>query len=320
MWVEAAWAEEAVEDGDAPADIGEVPPEGAWVGGAIGGIGGWSSDGPRLDGQAEVDARWAKGLVYLRADVDVRADAIAAAGPGPLTIPYPPEWAMLQIGRDGKAVRLGVVSASMGFEDYDEWNNYLPTVSNLFDPGQNGRNLGMELAWPVPGGDGQVFAFGGWDLDWGAWAVGTGVWMERDLVSTWSGVVVFPDLQQGFGLYAIEAYPSDLVSIVLDGTVGYAEGGGFVGAQAMVAFYPDLPVLPVLRVEGLFDPTGGLGGADAGVADWTASGGGRLELGEVAVVSVEAKVSGFAGAVVPGGYVGVWARRRDPPTYAARPE
>ena len=314
MWLAvAAFAEEPPEAG--PATGGAE----AWVGGAVGGVVGGSTDGPQLNGQAEADARWAKGKVLLRADVDVRVDAFDPSGPGPLTIPYPPEWAMVQIGADGKTVRFGVISASMGFEDYDEWNNYLPTVSNLFDPAQNGRNLGVELDWPVPGGDGQVFAFGGWDLDWGAWAAGAGVWMERDLASTWSGFVVFPELQQGFGLYAVEVYPSERVSVVVDGTVGYV-GSAFAGAQFMVAFYPDLPVLPVLRGEALVDPKGALGGADAGVADWTASAGGRIELGEVAVISLEGKVSSFAGAVVPGATLGLWARRRDPPTYAARPE
>lgn len=290
--------------------------EGAWVGGAAGGVGGFTTEGPVLVGQAEADARWAKGLVFLRADLDVHLDAFAPVGPGPLTLPYTPEWAMLQIGRGGKTVRLGVVSGSMGFEDYDEWNNYLPTVSNMYNWGQNGRNLGVELDWPVPGGDGQFFAFGGYDLDWLAPGVGGGVWMQRDAVSTWSGVSVLPTLGMGFGLLSFEFYPSDLVSIVVDGSVGYV-GGPFTGGQVMVAFYPDLPVLPVLRGEGLFDPSGGLHDlADGGnLTDWTASGGGRILIGDVAVLSLEAKVSGYGSAVVPGAFLGLWARRAEPGVY-----
>ena len=80
-----------------------------WLGGGASGGAEASSGGVAGTSiQAEVDARLATPSLLARVDLDVHLDP-NDLGAGPVA-PWPPEWAMLQVGRGRTHVRLGVTN------------------------------------------------------------------------------------------------------------------------------------------------------------------------------------------------------------------
>lgn len=265
--------------------------------------------------QAEADARFATGVVYGRLDLDVHMDPASPAWDGQV----PLEWAMLQVSPGTWFVRAGVTNPNIGLEDWDDWVNYLPTTSVLFDGASPGRLGGGEVGWTFSDG-GQAFVFGGWDMDWAAPSFGGGYASEQDAWSTWSGLVAQPTLDFGTGtpgLYgffgALEIYPADALWLTLDGGGGVMGGSPFAGAQLIANVLPEAVVQPVARVEGVFDPDDMMGAPVA-----TASVGARVQPLDWLRVAVEGKYSvdpateNGLGAFLT---LDVW--RPEPPPYAA---
>lgn len=291
-----------------------------WVGGAVGAVGGWQ-DGAQTTLQAELDASFTTDLLYGRLDLDVWVDPLA---PGLAQVP--PEYAYLQVGREGPRAMVGVVNPNMSFEYWDPWDNYLPTFSTFFNGATPGRILGADLGYTLENGT-DFFVFGGHDLDWNigydgfqvsgmtdpALAVGGGVASEQELWATWSGVAAYPTLDFYAAYVALELYPHDLVWVTLDGGAGLSAGAPFAGGQLMVSVMPEATVVPVVRGEYLFDPDGAaLGGAEYGIPDGTASVGAHAWPLDWLNVQAEAKATFWDGEVSPGVFVAVAAVRAEP--------
>ena len=111
--------------------------------------------------QVEGDVRFEKDDLYLRADVDVTLDTLGGVTP----TMYPPEWAMVQYAPGSLRLRLSVTSPNFNVEDWDAWNNYLPTFSVMFNGASPGRLLGGQVGWALDDAT-EVFAYGGLDLDY----------------------------------------------------------------------------------------------------------------------------------------------------------
>ncbi|MFZ5475921.1 MAG: hypothetical protein ACOZNI_04025 [Myxococcota bacterium] len=293
-----------------------------WYGGAV-------STGASLDRdpglgvlpfQVEADARLETGPIYARVDLNVfpmmttgsdvvgweDVDGVRVLGlesePGVADPTLLPEWAMVQVGTEQYKVRVGVTNPNFGLEDWDTWNNYLPTFSTHFNAATPGRILGAEPAMQFDDGT-EIFAFGGYDLDFGEVAAGAGIWTEQDSWSTWSGVASYPALGMHEVIVAAEVYPFEVLWISVDGVVGVMGREPFAGGQVVFNIAPEQVVTPVVRLEGLLDPTGALGGYEGGVPDATASVGLRAHPTEFSQIAVEGKMTTFGPGFTEGGLV-----------------
>lgn len=287
-----------------------------WIGGGVGAAAGVFPGFQDINAQVELDARFEAGRVFGRFDVDFNTYYVA----GETSFLLPPEWAMIQVGREGPFARAGVFNPNIGLEDWDIRNNYLPSFSQMFNYASAGRVLGGELGFHF--GDGsEVAAFVGSDMDWDDYDISsptliTGAWVsaEKDLFSTWSGVVLYP-MDSYYGLFAaIEVYPHDLVWVTLDGGVGFSESSPYAGGQLVVNVLPEAIVTPVARGEAFYDPDDALGLGLKG----TASVGARSYPNDWLTLQVEGKAlfgDDTNPGVHPGVYVSAWAHRADPGIY-----
>lgn len=208
--------------------------------------------------EAEVDLELYSGIVYARADLDVHIDVTGdytdSGNPG-LAAPLGPEWAMLQVGTK-QYVRAGITNPAVGYEDWDQWVNELPTYSILFGAASPGRNLGAEAGMVLENGA-DVFLWGGYDLEWGYPMAGVGVAYDGESFGTWSGVVAYPGATNendgSKGTYAmfdsLELYPADQLYVVVDGGGGLLTGKLFYGAQVILIGFPEKKIGLTGRVE-----------------------------------------------------------------------
>lgn len=329
-----------------------------WVGGGTSVVAGVHRDvsgsgDSRFDAmaQAEVGLRLARGPLYFRLDLDVQAssapDGMPAFGfPGFLfpswALPTrglkigPPEWAMLQIGREAHHVRLGIVSHPIGLEDWDNWNNYFPTFSTMINT-VPGRMLGIEPGIIVGNGY-EINVFGGIDLDMGDLkfkfddpysdvpVFGAGLTTMQELWGTWSGVALYPTLDYYVAVLALEFYPAESLWVDVNGStglVGVPDDAGnttmkpWIGGELIANILPLEPLHPLVRVQGLVESDDALSsflltpqptlGASAGL---TYSPFPELK------ISLEGKVSKVEDDLMPGLFASVALRRVEPPPYA----
>jgi hypothetical protein len=227
---------------------------------------------------------------------------------------------MAQVAMGDARVRGGVLNPNMGLEDWDEWNNYLPTFSLMFDGASPGRVLGGEAAWAL-GDSGQAFAFGGADLDFAGRGTmtplgGGGAFYEADSWATWSGVAVYP-ADEYWGVFAaVDCYPLDALWLSIDGGAGTSAGEPYAGGQLVVNVLPEAMVAPVARGELIYDP----GGAALGLPDGTASAGARVAPLEGLQVALEVKAVFADGETTPGAYLSVQLFEPEPGPYTALEE
>lgn len=302
-----AWAGEA-----------EPPAPRIWLGGQTGALMGWQAgDRGGAVGQvgAELDLRvgWKKAM--FRLDLDLNLDPFTGESVyNPL-----PEWAMLQVGNERARGRFGIFSPNIGLEDWDRWNNYLPTwsLNNTF--ATPGRFLGAEVAGTL--GDFELFGSIGADLDYAdlpTFAVALGISGERDTWATWSGIVAYPT-DGFFGAYlAFDFYPLDQLWLSYDGGVGLSGTAPWWTNQVVVNILPEAVVQPVVRGEYIFDPGGeALGGAEEGVAMGAVSVGLRSQPLEMMSIMVEAKGVFWEDSFSPGVHVSLDFLRPEPGMYEA---
>jgi hypothetical protein len=280
-----------------------------WVGGGVSaGVQGYADAGTFVDPlatQAEVDGMIGWGWGHARVDFDLHFDPAAEgsevflaypgqyyAGDTPLPMP---EWAMVQLGRSKYHARIGILNPNIGLEDWDPWVNYAPIYSTNFVYAGAGRFAGAELSMTT-GSGWDVFAFGGYDVDWYAAGGGLGVATSQDSFGTWSGVFVYPQfecltetcLYVGVAL-AGEFYPSDAIWVDVDTISGMQGDALFTSEQVVVNIVPEAVVNPFVRGELVIRDAGALPGAP----DWTAGGGARYDATGWFRVAAEARAQGF---------------------------
>ncbi len=281
-----------------PAEAGDLA---TFVGGAAHVSADATAAGDTLGGEAEVDLRAEQGPLYIRVDLDYQSSLTDPATDGDTVLAeVMPEWAMVKATIGPGYVKAGVVTAGIGLEDWDPWNNYLPTYSLWFAGGSPGRLIGGQAGLTV-GDGGDLFAFGGYDVDYGAVAAGAGINVEQDAWGTYSGLAVYPSLDyDGDGtagaflevVSATELYPSEKLTLTLDGGVGLNEGHLVGAAQLLGVLLPEGIVSPTLRVEGRLDPD-----AFSGLPAGTASAGAKSTLFDHLVLMGEAKETFFGDGV-----------------------
>ncbi|WP_437953137.1 hypothetical protein WME98_22355 [Sorangium sp. So ce296] len=297
----------------------------------------------RLDAvaQAEVGLRLATESLYFRLDLDVQAASaplgLPAFGlpafvypawslPAPELKIGPPEWAMLQIGREDYHLRLGIVSHAIGIEDWDSWTNYFPTFSTMIST-VPGRMLGVEPGLVL--GEGyEINVFGGFDLDVDAPTFGAGLTTMQALWSTWSGVAFYPTIDFYSAVVALELYPAEALSVSLDGSVGLVgvadEAGAielkpWVGGEVIANVLPTLPIHPLFRVQALHEHEGALSAfLFAPQPSVSASAGLTFTPFDELKISLEGKASKVEDDILPGLFALVALRRPEPPPYAAK--
>lgn len=290
-----------------------------WFGGGLHTTTGFAAGQVSNQSQAEADARLAYGPLSLRLDLDLHLDPFV---PGVITTPYAPEWASLQIGNDRLRLRGGVVNPMISLEDWDEWDNYLPSFSLIFNGASIGRVRGAEAEVAFDDGT-TLFAFAGQDLDFGVqpppFVVGMGVSTEQDSFGTWSGVAAYPTESYYAAYGSVELYPIDPLSIAIDTATGTSAGAPFFVGQFVINALPESPVQPVLRYETLWDPEGAVLTGAPGLDRFTASAGARWTPVDVALVSLEAKLDGMQGDPVPGVFLGLSLFQAEPDDSEADP-
>jgi hypothetical protein len=300
-----------------------------WFGGQTGGLMGWSSGplaqpkgsaersalgGPFGHVGSEIDLRigWRKAV--FRLDLDVNIDPFTGE------VSYPgPEWAMIQVGGPKVRGRFGIINPQIGLEDWDRWNNYLPTWSVMFNGATPGRILGAEVAGTV--GDFEVFGFVGDDVDFAApdpsLVMGVGISGERDTWATWSGVVGYPLDGYYAGFFGFDFYPAEEFWFSIDGGAGVSGTSPFFGGQVVLNPFPEEVVQPVVRGEYVFDPDGAaLGGSEYGIPLATASVGLRSQPLENMSIMVEGKATVWPEGLSPGIFVSLDFFRPEPSAYA----
>jgi hypothetical protein len=305
----------------------------AWIGGGLEVEAGYDDNAAAVGAnvEGEVDARFEQGPVFLRLDYDLKLDLaqkqITNKGWGP-------EWAMLQIGRDGPRARLGVVNPSVGLEDWDDRLNYLPTTSACFDWGV-GRILGADIGWQLADGP-DLFVFGGYDLDYDAYGGGGGILYEGDKWGLWSGFAGYPELDQYMLIPSAEWYFGQ-TTLSVDTTLGMVGGSPYFTSETLIDLYPDTAFSPVARVEINADPGGVLDDPENG--DFTQSASASLgfnfwpmriahaddvRLANLLKIQLEGRVfkpsSREGGLAYPGVFVAVTLWRPEPEAFTARYE
>lgn len=283
LWIATAWA-------------GTVE---TFVGGAVTAGVGVSPDGAALDNvQAEIDLRAVSEVVSARFDIDGKFgfDTNTCDVAPCVVQPYPPEWAMIQVGQTKGYVRAGVTNPAIGYEDWDPWVNPLPTYSILFGAASPGRNAGVEVGMYQSNGA-DTFVWFGYDLEWLEYMTGAGVAYSGDNFGTWSGIVAYP-LADGM-MYSTflsgEVYPSEKLTLILDGGAGFIYGDAFGGAQFIASFAINDSVGINGRVEAAFDAND----AFAGYADQTAGIGVTVWPAEFVRFDVETKAVVTDGEISP---------------------
>ncbi|MGK3988945.1 hypothetical protein WME99_38230 [Sorangium sp. So ce136] len=297
----------------------------------------------RLDAfaQAEVGLRIASDSLYFRLDLDMQAASaplgLPAFGlpafvypewslPAPELKIGPPEWAMLQIGREDYHLRLGVITHAIGIEDWDNWVNYFPTFSTMIST-VPGRMLGVEPGLVL--GEGyEVNVFGGLDLDVNAPTFGAGLTTMQALWSTWSGVAFYPTIDFYSAVVALELYPAEALTVSIDGSVGLVglpdEAGAtklkpWVGGEFIANILPKVAIHPLVRVQGLHEPGGALSAfLFAPQPSLSASAGLTYAPFDELKISLEGKASRVEDDILPGLFALVALRRPEPPPYAAK--
>lgn len=333
-----------------------------WFGGGAAIVTSVERDSSGLDAQSygafaqtELDFRLESGQVYFRLDFDLQT---VASGPGNTTAGYntyplwaeldqsvkfgPPEWAMLQLNLDPIKLRLGIMGHAIGFEDLESWNTYFPTKSTSYTL-LPGRMAGVETAFTLGSGY-DLFAFAGCDLDWGgciAWdddgdgvndhesgdglLGGFGVTTLQDYYGTWSGVALYPTINYYVAGIAVEFYPLDAFSIVVDGDTGLVgledeEGelkhNFFLTGGLTVNVLPSEVVHPMFRVNGLVDPDDAAWGGS--FPTLSASAGLSTSPFTGFKISVEGKAARYGDDIVPGLYTSISLARPEPPPYSAK--
>lgn len=276
-----------------------------WYGGALSSVSGYQGS-PYTMLQAEGDIRLGYGALFAAIDLDYHFDPFLTDAQGnitPISPTYPPEAAYVQLGRKTWFVRAGVQSPAIGLEGWDEWNNYLPTFSLMFDNAYMGRMLGGSVGRYLDDGT-ELSLFGGVDLDYAypgyTPIAGASIATEQDSFSTWSGVIAYPADDQYMGVLALELYPADFLSVAIDGGGGVGGESPFAGGELVVALLPEFVVHPAVRGEYVWDPDGYLGApmASAGV-------GAKVDCADWMQVGVEGKMMFGSGDPVPGGFAQV---------------
>lgn len=315
-------AEAPAEAAAEPADLPEV-----WIGGGLsGGVvtsqsGGLTSADPTTT-QAEVDAMIGWGWGHARVDLDLHFDPTAGVdGIGVYPSPWP-EWAMVQLGREKYHLRLGVFNPDIGLEDWDPWVNYAPTYSSNFIYAGPGRFVGGEASLTTDGGV-DLFAFGGYDVDWQTPGGGVGIATAQDAFATWSGLFVYPDYSDGSSgcaaddsctwvgaAIAFEFYPASFLTVDID-TITGVRGGFFSSEQVVLNVIPEAVVNPFVRGELVIDPDEVLGAPDA-----TASIGATSDMLDWLRVAVEGKAMFAGGATDLGGALVISAHAPEPSPYS----
>ncbi|EYF05934.1 hypothetical protein [Chondromyces apiculatus] len=263
----------------------------------------------------------------------------------------PPEWAMLQYSLDKFRFRGGVITSMIGLEDWDAWINVFPTRSLNYNV-TPGRTVGAEVAYVLDSGY-EFFVFGGCDLDWAdcfanhdfdddgvvdmeTWAgikAGAGITTIQDHFATWSGFVAMPNQRFYWLNLALEFYPHEFLTVDIEAAPGFIgvpdEAGTNIYnfnmiAGAVLNVLPAEPIHPMFRVHGTIDPNGGLAGFypayDGIIPTVVASAGVSAALFDGFKIAVEAKVSKYDFATVPGIYTGLSFAKPEPPVYSARME
>lgn len=276
--------------------------------------------------QIEGDFRLVSGPVYVRVDLDAHFDLNHFKDgvtfpwaqdlewtqvPNLLVAPLPPEEAFVQFGRQDVRLRLGVSNPEMGYQEWDAFNNDLPSFALTWEL-QNGQIAGLHPAFTVKGTD--IGAFGGWDMGWGTWTGGAWVAAEGEQLSTWSGVAVWPELGYYAAFPAVSWTPVKPVALTLDGVAAVAGGKGLGGGQLLLALFPEELVHGALRVEGVVDP------AHAqptvlelyGRPDWGAGAVVSADFIPMLHIAVEGKVQSIAKELRPVGILYVAVRRPEP--------
>jgi len=290
--------------------------------------------------QTELNFRLGSGPFYFRLDLDMQMasfdpDQTALGLPEWAVLTNgiklgPPEYAMLQIGREDYMARLGIITHQIGLEDWDSWATYFPSRSTLFNV-LPGRMLGVEPAIVV--GEGyEIFAFGGLDLDYDlpdarAWVAGAGLTTLQEVWGTWSGVAAFPTLDYYVAATANEFYPMDELSFAVDGAVGLVGNGDggefkqFFGADLVVNVLPAEVLQPSFRVQAFGDPDDAYANFYFEQPSVSASAAltARLFDGWFKV-SVEGKASKIADEIVPGLFTMASLHRPEPPPFSAKEE
>lgn len=284
----------------------------AWAGGGAHATTGFAGGTLGNQSQVEADGRLRYGAVSARVDLDLHLDP---AAPGVVVRPYAPEWAAIQVGQGRYRLRGGVINPMISLEDWDEWDNYLPTYSLLFSGASLGRVRGGEAEVAFDDGT-AVFVFAGQDLDFGVapppLVVGAGVSSEQDAFGTWSGVAAYPTEGWYAGYGSVEVYPHDQLSVALDTSFGTSAGAPFFTGQLVLNALPEAAVQPVARVESLWDPQGAVLDAQDGLKRYTASLGARWAPADPVLLSLEAKLDALGPTPVPGIFLGVSLFRGEP--------
>ncbi|MEQ1567814.1 MAG: hypothetical protein ABMA64_19395 [Myxococcota bacterium] len=282
--------------------------------------------------QVEADGIVGWGWGHARLDLDLHFDPNAIGVDGGEVVTYPsrvggfplwPEWAMVQLGREKYHARFGVYNPNVGVEDWEPWNNYAPTYSTNFTYVGSGRFAGTDVGLSTESGY-DLFAFGGWDIDWSSFGGGVGVATEQDAFSTWSGILVYPEFTGGgcpggedtclnaFGQLSFEVYPADPVWVLIEAFPGVKGGAFYTSTQLVVNVIPEAVVNPFARAEILIDPD-----QVTGAPGHTASLGVRTDTPEFLRGMLEAKAVFLPGGATDLGVaVTVAVHRPEPDAYS----
>ena len=283
-----------------------------WAGGAAHATTGVADGQLTNQSQLEADGRLRYGWLSARLDLDLHVDPFA---PSVIVRPYAPEWASLQIGQDRARLRAGVVNPAISLEDWDEWDNYLPTFSLLFTGASLGRIRGAEAELSLEDGT-ALFVFAGQDLDFGVqpppFVVGAGIATEQEAFGTWSGVAAYPSEAYYAAYGSVELYPHDQLSVAVDTSLGLSAGAPFFTGQLVLNALPEAALQPVARLESLWDPEGAVLVAEPGLRRATASVGARYAPADPVLISLEAKLDALGSAPVPGVFLGLSLFRSEP--------
>lgn len=305
-----------------------------WGGAAVSVLGGaFSESGVVTDPvgtQVELNGAIGWGWGHARVDLDAHFDLVALAdGDSAGVLPYPnrvlaeaeywPEWAMVQLGREAPHLRLGILNPNIGLEDWEPWTNYVPSYSNNFVYAGAGRFLGVEPSITLDSGY-DLFAFGGYDIDWASYGAGVGVATAQDGYGTWSGIVVYPSFTtcpsgdtcfNALAAISLEVYPADPLWVTLDTVTGIRGGGFYTSEQLVLSVIPEAVVNPFVRGEVVIDPDGVLGAPDA-----TASLGARSDVTDFLRVALEGKSTFAGGATDVGAWLMIAAHVPEPSPYS----
>lgn len=175
-----------------------------------------------------------------------------------------PEYVQAELDLGGPFIRGGVVNTGFGLEDWDLWNNRLPTYSNYYETMSPGRLLGGEVGLAFGDGN-EITVHGGYDLEWESTRTGAALGYEAESWSTYSGVAIYPSIELYHLILGGEVMAHELLTIAYDGSVGVFGGSVFAVGDLTFVGWPDAMIAPALRVEGTVDGDGVTEAPDASV-------------------------------------------------------